>query len=63
MTAAERLNAICRRQTARFLDHLRTTGQHTDQLERDFLRVMRFVFDDVKQVCELSKEYHDGKEN
>jgi hypothetical protein len=54
------LDRICKRQTARFLDHLRDTGQHTEQLERDFLRMMRFTFDDVKKsVREFSTENSD----
>ena len=44
------LDAICKRQTARFLDHLRRTGQHTIQLERDFMRLMQFVFHDIKKL-------------
>lgn len=44
------LDAICKRQTARFLDHLRATGQHNERLERDFMRAMRFTFEDIKRL-------------
>lgn len=44
----EKLDAICRRQQARFLDHLRDTQQVTPRLEGDVSRFMGFVFRDVK---------------
>ena len=53
----ERLDGICRRQQARFMDHLRDTRQSTPQLEADVQRVFGFIFADVKSaVRELSKE-------
>ena len=56
-THGQALDAICKRQTARFLDHLRDTGQSTTRLEGDFMRVMGFVIGDVKMyVQENSKD-------
>jgi len=54
-----RLDAICRRQQARFLDHLRNTGQATPRLESDIIRFIGFTFSDVKTaVLENSPEAH-----
>ena len=58
---ATRLDMICRRQTARFLDHLRDTGQHNERLERDVLRLMRYVFSDIKEALGLSTEATNGQ--
>ena len=44
------LDAICRRQTARLLDHLKDSGQLTARLERDVKRSLRFVFEDVRAL-------------
>lgn len=52
----DQLDAICKRQTARFLDHLKGTGQHTERLESDFKRVMRFTFKDIKELPEYYTE-------
>ena len=49
-TIEERLDAIARRQTARFLDLQNKTGQSTTAIERDFKRSVRFIFDDVKSL-------------
>jgi hypothetical protein len=46
----ERIDAIAKRQTARFLDHLRDTRQATPRLEADVMRVFGFIFSDVKQA-------------
>lgn len=43
-----RIDAIAQRQTARFLDRLRRAGNSTPVLERDFMRSIRFLCDDVK---------------
>ncbi|MDD2241373.1 MAG: hypothetical protein PHI93_12060 [Kiritimatiellae bacterium] len=48
----ERLDGICKRQTARFLDHLEATRQTTPRLEADIKRVFGFVFSDVKQALQ-----------
>ena len=45
-----RIDAIARRQSARFLDRLRQAGECTPNLERDFMRAVRFMFDDIKAV-------------
>lgn len=45
-----KLDSICRRQTARFLDHLRASNQATPKLESDVKRVFGFVFADIKQA-------------
>jgi len=56
-TVEARLDRICRRQQARFMDHLRDTRQATPRLEADVMRVFGFIFSDVKSaVRELSKE-------
>ena len=52
-----RLDTICRRQQARFLDHLRSTGQASPKLETDVSRFIGFVFHDIKTaIREESKE-------
>ncbi|MCF7855430.1 MAG: hypothetical protein K9N51_11580 [Candidatus Pacebacteria bacterium] len=62
MSNGDRLDHICRRQTARFLDHLRDTGQATARLERDVKRLMRFVFIDVKTAMQgQSQDTGNGK--
>ena len=58
----ERLDRICKRQQARFMDHLRDTRQSTPQLEADVQRVFGFIFSDVKSaVRELSKEAQNAR--
>lgn len=60
--AVARLDRICKRQQARFLDHLRDTRQSTPQLEADVTRVFGFIFADVKTaVRELSKETQNDR--
>lgn len=52
-----RLDSICKRQTARFLDHLEATRQSTPRLETDIKRVFGFVFSDIKKTLrETCKE-------
>lgn len=60
-----KLDSICRRQTARFLDHLRASNQATPKLESDVRRVFGFIFRDVKSAMrEHSPEaYHDKPAN
>jgi hypothetical protein len=54
-----RLDSICRRQQARFLDHLRDTKQATPRLEGDVCRFVGFVFADIKNaIHEPAKEAH-----
>lgn len=61
-TVEARLDRICRRQQARFMDHLRDTRQSTPQLEADVQRVFGFIFSDVKSaVRELSKEAQNAR--
>lgn len=53
----DRIDLIARRQSARFLDRLRQSGECTPTVERDYLRSVRFILDDVKAVIhELSQE-------
>jgi len=54
----ENINKIHRRQLARFLDHLKKTGQLTPPLETDIKRAFGFIFLDVNEVLkqELDKE-------
>ncbi len=49
-TIESRLDAICKRQTARFLDHLRASNQANPKLESDVRRVFGFIFRDVKSA-------------
>ena len=57
-----RLDRICKRQQARFMDHLRDTRQSTPQLEADVQRVFGFIFADVKSaVREHSTETHNDQ--
>ena len=61
-TVEARLDRICRRQQARFMDHLRDTRQATPRLEADVMRVFGFIFSDVKSaVRELSKEAQNAR--
>ena len=54
-----RIDQIARRQTARFLDRQRQAGELTPRLQSDFLRMIRFTCDDVKQaIRENAKEAH-----
>ncbi|NCC59998.1 MAG: hypothetical protein EOM12_03475 [Verrucomicrobiae bacterium] len=46
----ERLNKIHKRQVARVLDHLKTTGQLTPDLEASIKRSYGFTFNDVKSI-------------
>ena len=45
-----RIDQIAKRQTARFLDRQRQAGELTPRLQSDFLRMIRFTLDDVKQA-------------
>ena len=52
-----RIDQIAKRQTARFLDRQRQAGELTPRLQSDFLRMIRFTLDDVKQaIRENAKE-------
>jgi len=46
----DRLQQIHRRQVARFLDHLKRTGQYTPELEKDVKRAFGFIFEDVESA-------------
>lgn len=60
-TIDDRLDAVCKRQQARFLDHLRDTRQATPRLETDVSRFIAFVFGDVKAIIrENSQEAEDA---
>lgn len=47
-----KLDSICKRQTARFLDHLEATRQATPRLETDIKRMFCFVFSDIRQALQ-----------
>lgn len=52
-----RIDAVARRQSARFLDRIRQAGEATPNIERDYMRSVRFICDDVKAaIRETSKE-------
>lgn len=55
------IEKIRNRQLARFLTHLKKTGQLTPGLESDVKRAYRFVFEDVETVIGQDKEKKDGK--
>lgn len=58
-----RIDAIARRQTARFLHRLRQAGECTPGVERDYVRSVRFICDDIKAtISEHSQEApHDPR--
>lgn len=60
-----RIDRIAKRQTARFLDRQRQAGELTPRLESDFLRMIRFTCNDVKQaIRENAQEApHDPSHN
>ena len=43
-----RIDHIARRQSAKFLDRLRQSGEATPAIERDFMRSVRFLCTDIK---------------
>ena len=43
-----RIDQIARRQTARFLHRLQQAGESTRSIERDYMRSVRFLCDDIK---------------
>ena len=54
-----RIDAVARRQSARFLDRLRQSGEATPNIERDFMRSVRFICSDIKAALrEPSQEAH-----
>ena len=55
------LEKIRNRQLARFLDHLKKTGQFTTELEKDIKRSYRFIFEDIEVVIGQDKEKKDGE--
>lgn len=56
------IGRIHRRQVARLLDHLKSTGQYTVELEKDIKRSFGFVFMDVEQAIKQGndKENQNG---
>ena len=46
------IDRIHRRQVARLLDHLKRTGQLTQEMEADIKRSFGFVFEDVKAAIQ-----------
>lgn len=53
----DRIDLIARRQSARFLDRLRQSGECTPNIERDYMRSVRFTADDIKAtIHEISPE-------
>ena len=57
-----RIDQIARRQNARFLDRQRQAGELTPRMESDFLRMIRFTCNDVKQaIRENAQEAHDAQ--
>ncbi len=59
-----RIDAIARRQTARFLHRLQQAGESTRSIERDYMRSVRFLCDDIKAaVRESHTEAHSEPQN
>jgi|GEM_PF-1346620 len=56
----DKIEKIRKRQTARLLGHLETTGQLTSQLRSDILRSLGYVFEDITEV--LNKKQGDVKD-
>lgn len=46
------IEKIRNRQLARFLDHLKRTGQFTAELEKDVKRSYRFIFEDIETLIQ-----------
>jgi len=58
----DKINKIHKRQLARFLDHLKKTGQLSPGLEVDVKRAFGYVFKDVLDAIDgQDKENKDGK--
>ncbi len=56
-TTIAQVESIIRRQQARFLDHLRDTGQITPTLEADYCRSVKFL---TKDICRAIKTPEAG---
>ena len=50
----QKIDAIARRQTARFLHRLRQAGDCTPGVERNYVRSVRFICDDIKATISES---------
>ncbi len=58
------ITKIHKRQLARFLDHLKRTGQYTPELEKDIKRSFGYVFEDVRNATQGNdKENHYEQES
>lgn len=55
------LKKIRNRQLARFLDHLKKTGQFTSALEKDVKRSYGFVFGDIEILLQGQDKDNSGK--
>jgi hypothetical protein len=55
----EKINKIHKRQLARFLDHLKNTGQLTPSLESDIKRSFGFIFQDVQSAIQEPDKEND----
>ena len=49
-----RIDAIARRQSARFLHRLQQAGASSPGMERDYMRSVRFICDDIKAALRES---------
>lgn len=49
-----RIDAIAKRQSARFLNRLQQAGESTRSIERDYMRSVRFLCDDIKAAVRES---------
>lgn len=55
------LTKIRNRQLARFLDHLKKTGQFTTALEKDVKRSFGFIFGDIESLLQGQDKENNGK--
>ena len=56
------IEKIRNRQLARFLDHLKRTGQFTAELEKDIKRSYRYIFEDIETLLQGQDEEKNNGE-
>lgn len=57
-----RIDAIARRQSARFLHRLQQAGASSPSMERDYMRSVRFICTDIKAaIRESYPEAHNDR--
>ena len=57
-----KIDAVARRQSARFLHRLQQAGASSPSMERDYMRSVRFICTDIKAaIRESYPEAHDAR--